>query len=90
MNAPHLSERARRLAIAMESNRAGDDVAPIIVWSLDESVKRQLAARAKRNGRSMEAEVRDILARAVHRSPIGAASLDAGLGIDATRAADLE
>lgn len=33
----------------------------IVVRGLDESVKKQLATQAKEHGRSMEAEVRDIL-----------------------------
>lgn len=45
----------------------------IIVRGLDESVKRQLAAQAKEHGRSMEAEVREILTRAAHRPHIGLA-----------------
>lgn len=43
----------------------------IVVRGLDESVKRQLAAQAKEHGRSMEAEVRDILTKAAHRPHIG-------------------
>lgn len=50
----------------------------IIVRGLDESVKRQLAAQAKEHGRSMEAEVRDILTRAASKPHIGRALLDAG------------
>ena len=57
----------------------------IIVRGLEESVKRQLAAQAREHGRSMEAEVREILTRAAHRPHIGmallAAAQDAG-GID--------
>ncbi|OAV63096.1 FitA-like ribbon-helix-helix domain-containing protein [Enteractinococcus helveticum] len=45
----------------------------IIVRGLDPSVKRRLAARAKEHGRSMEAEVRDILTRAATRPHIGLA-----------------
>lgn len=45
----------------------------IIVRGLDESVKRRLAAQAKEHGRSMEAEVRDILTRASARPHIGVA-----------------
>jgi antitoxin FitA len=36
-------------------------MAQIVVRNLEESVKARLQRRAKRNGRSMEAEVRDIL-----------------------------
>lgn len=45
----------------------------IIVRGLDESVKKRLAAQAKEHGRSMEAEVRDILTRASSRPHIGIA-----------------
>ncbi len=48
-------------------------MASIIVRGLDEAVKRQIAAQAKVHGRSMEAEVRDILTRAAHRPHIGLA-----------------
>lgn len=60
-------------------------MASIIVRGLDESVKNRLAAQAKDHGRSMEAEVRDILTRAASRPHIGVALMhvarDAG-GID--------
>lgn len=49
----------------------------IIVRGLDETVKKQLASQAKEHGRSMEAEVRDILTRAVQRPHIGMALLAA-------------
>lgn len=49
----------------------------IIVRGLDEAVKKQLASQAKEHGRSMEAEVRDILTRAVQRPHIGMALLAA-------------
>jgi len=39
-------------------------MAQIIVRNLEESVKTRLQRRAKRNGRSMEEEVRDILRNA--------------------------
>lgn len=45
----------------------------IIVRGLDESVKHRLAAQAREHGRSMEAEVRDILTRASSRPHIGIA-----------------
>lgn len=54
-----------------------DSVASIIVRGLDEAVKQRLAARAKEHGRSMEAEVRDILTRASSRPHIGLALLEA-------------
>ena len=40
-------------------------MAQLIVRNLDESVKEKLRRRAARRGRSLEAEVRDILAAAV-------------------------
>lgn len=46
-------------------------MASIIVRGLDDGVKQQLAAQAKENGRSMEAEARDILTKAVRRPNIG-------------------
>jgi plasmid stability protein len=49
----------------------------IIVRGLDESVKRQLATQAKQHGRSMEAEVRDILTKAARRPHIGLALMQA-------------
>ena len=45
----------------------------IIVRGLDDGVKQQLAAQAKEHGRSMEAEVRDILTKAARRPHIGMA-----------------
>lgn len=48
-------------------------MASLVVRGLDESVKKQLAAQAKEHGRSMEAEVRDILTAAVRRPHIGMA-----------------
>lgn len=77
-------------------------MASIIVRGLDDSVKEQLAAQAKQHGRSMEAEARDILTRAVARPNIGLALMRAaqevggveGLPIperhDRARAVDLE
>ena len=49
----------------------------IIVRGLDDAVKQQLATQAKGHGRSMEAEVRDILTRAARRPHIGMALLAA-------------
>lgn len=57
-------------------------MASIIVRGLDESVKRRLVAQAKEHGRSMEAEVRDILTKATHRPHIGRALLDAARSLD--------
>ena len=53
-------------------------MASIVVRGLDESVKRQLAAQAREHGRSMEAEVREILTRAARRPHIGLALLQVG------------
>lgn len=48
----------------------GDTViASIIVRNLDEGLKRRLRIRAAQNGRSMEAEVRDILQTALSHQP---------------------
>lgn len=49
----------------------------ILVRGLDDHVKQQLAAQAKRNGRSMEAEARLILTAAVSGPNIGLALLEA-------------
>ncbi|WP_367117260.1 FitA-like ribbon-helix-helix domain-containing protein [uncultured Corynebacterium sp.] len=40
-------------------------MASLVVRNLDDRVKNALAEQAARNGRSMEAEVRDILAKSV-------------------------
>ena len=40
---------------------AGEGMAQLVVRNLENSVKARLQRRAKRNGRSMEEEVRDIL-----------------------------
>ena len=50
----------------------------IVVRGLDESVKARIAAQAKRHGRSMEAEVREILTKAATRPNIGLALFQAG------------
>lgn len=44
-------------------------MASIIVRNLDDGLKRQLRLQAAANGRSMEAEVRDILHTALNRQP---------------------
>jgi plasmid stability protein len=74
----------------------------IIVRGLDESVKKQLAAQAKEHGRSMEAEVRDILTKAARRPHIGMALMQAARSVggvdelpvperaDAARSVDFE
>lgn len=48
----------------------------IIVRGLDDHVKQQLASQAREHGRSMEAEVRDILTKAARRPHIGVALLN--------------
>lgn len=53
----------------------------IVVRGLDESVKERLAAQAKEHGRSMEAEVRDILTQASARPHIGLALLEAARSV---------
>lgn len=74
----------------------------IIVRGLDDHVKQQLASQAKQHGRSMEAEVRDILTKAARRPHIGMALLSVARDIggvdelpiptrdDVARAADFE
>jgi plasmid stability protein len=64
-------------------------VAQLVVRNIEDSVKTRLQRRARRNGRSMEAEVRDILRCAVHEAeaPGGGlgteiAALFRGKGID--------
>lgn len=52
-------------------------MASIVVRGLDESVKQQLATQAKEHGRSMEAEVQDILTRSAQRPHIGLALMQA-------------
>jgi antitoxin FitA len=49
-------------------------MAALTIRNLDESVKRRLQVRAARHGRSMEAEVREILAESV-REPADEAGL---------------
>ncbi len=51
-------------------------MASIVVRGLAESVKNRLAAQAKERGRSMEAEVRDILTRAASQPHIGVALMN--------------
>jgi antitoxin FitA len=49
-------------------------MAALNIRNLDETVKRRIQVRAARHGRSMEAEVREILAEAV-REPTDSAGL---------------
>ncbi|MCY7412815.1 MAG: toxin-antitoxin system [Salinibacterium sp.] len=53
-------------------------MATITVRSLDEDVLRRLKVRAAASGRSMEAEVREILVSAVARPSLGQAMLELG------------
>jgi len=65
-------------------------MAQLVVRNLEDSVKTRLQRRARRNGRSMEEEVRDILRAAVHKeedAPEGGlgteiAKIFAGHGLD--------
>jgi len=52
-------------------------VAQLVVRDIENSVKARLQRRARRNGRSMEEEVRDILRAAVHKEE---RTLTSGLG----------
>jgi plasmid stability protein len=54
-------------------------MAQLLVRNLENSVKARLQRRARRNGRSMEEEVRDILRAAVHKDDHGPAG---GLGTE--------
>lgn len=56
-------------------------MASIIVRGLDDAVKQQLAKQAKEHGRSMEAEVREILTQAARRPHIGMALLSVAQGV---------
>ncbi len=53
----------------------GEPMAQIIVRKLEEGVKTRLQRRARRNGRSMEEEVRDILRNAANEIEKPAAGL---------------
>lgn len=57
-------------------------MASIVVRGLDDSVKQRLAAQAVEHGRSMEAEVRDILTRAASRPHVGLALLEAARAVE--------
>ncbi|MEL4504896.1 hypothetical protein AAEX63_08685 [Luteococcus sp. H138] len=52
----------------------------IVVRGLDEAVKRRLALQAQRHGRSMEAEVREVLSLATQRQNLGLALLELSQG----------
>ncbi|MCG7322661.1 MULTISPECIES: FitA-like ribbon-helix-helix domain-containing protein [Arsenicicoccus] len=49
----------------------------IVIRGLDQSVQEQLAAQAAEHGRSLEAEIRDIVTTAVRRPNIALALLQA-------------
>ena len=64
-------------------------MAQLLVRNIEESVKTRLQRRAKRHGRSMEEEIRDILRSAANESERGTpglgtqiASLFAGKGVN--------
>jgi len=57
-------------------------MASIVVRNLDVAVKQQLAKQAKEHGRSMEAEVREILTKAAQRPHIGVALLSVAQDMD--------
>jgi len=50
-------------------------MAQFVVRNIENAVKARLQRRAKRNGRSMEEEVRDILRSAVHEEDVPAGGL---------------
>lgn len=52
-------------------------MAAIVVRGLDDAVKQQLATQAKEHGRSMEAEIREILTTAANRPNIAVALMHA-------------
>ena len=81
---PHADRRSTSLLLALVIAILWEVavMASIVVRGLDEAVKARLAARAKEHGRSMEAEVRDILTREVTRPNIGLALLAAARTVD--------
>jgi len=50
-------------------------MARFVIRNIENAVKTRLQRRAKRNGRSMEEEVRDILRSAVHEEDVPAGGL---------------
>lgn len=62
-------------------NREAVLMASIIVRGLDDSVKDQLVAQAKRHRRSTEAEVREILTKAAQRPNVAIALMRAAQGV---------
>jgi plasmid stability protein len=67
-------KRSELLSFLLSSIAGVVSVAALNIRNLDETVKRRLQLRAARHGRSMEAEVRAILAEAV-REPADSAGL---------------
>jgi antitoxin FitA len=67
-------KRSELLSFLLSSIARVVSVAALNIRNLDETVKRRLQVRAARHGRSMEAEVRAILAEAV-REPADSAGL---------------
>jgi plasmid stability protein len=57
-------------------------MAQLVVRNLESDVKARLQRRAKRNRRSMEEEVRDILRAAVHKEEVAPAG---GLGTELSK-----
>jgi len=57
-------------------------VAQLVVRNVENSVKARLQRRARRNGRSMEEEIRDILRAAVHKEE---GTPSAGLGTELSK-----
>jgi plasmid stability protein len=55
-------------------------MAQLVVRNLAEGVKKRLKARAARNGRSLEGEIRDILSGAVKPSPRAGLKSEKGFG----------
>jgi plasmid stability protein len=63
-------------------------MADILVRRLDEAVKQRLKERAERHGRSLEAEVREILMEATCTEPTAPAPEPKGLGTQLAEAFD--
>jgi plasmid stability protein len=55
--------------VISQDDIAEDGMAQLVVRNLDERVKDSLKAQAARNGRSLEAEVREVLRSAVEAPP---------------------
>ena len=51
-------------------------MAQLLIRKLDDDVKARLKARAKSHGRSLEAEVRDVLEKAVASAPVHGATAE--------------